>query len=212
MKLTILTDKLSWMGVYSRRLGDIFCRNGHTCSVIQSKNDICKGDVAFFLGCFQLIDKELLSLNRHNIVVHESALPEGKGWSPITWQILEGKSVVPITLFEAVEKVDAGDVYIRDEIRLDGTELIEEIREKQANKTIEMCILFVKNMHTLDGKKQQGESTFYRRRKPEDSELDINKTINEQFNLLRVIDNERYPAFFVKNRVKYILNIRKADG
>jgi methionyl-tRNA formyltransferase len=180
--------------------------------VIQSKNDICKGDVAFFLGCFQLIDKELLSRNKHNIVVHESALPEGKGWSPITWQILEGKNLIPIALFEAVDKVDAGDVYIRDEIQLDGTELIEEIREKQGNKTIEMCLLFVKNMRTLEGKKQEGESTFYRRRRSEDSELDINKTINEQFNLLRVVDNERYPAFFVKNGIKYILSIRKAGG
>jgi methionyl-tRNA formyltransferase len=67
-------------------------------------------------------------------------------------------------------------------------------------------------MHTLKGEKQEGESTFYRRRKPEDSELDINKTINEQFNLLRIVDNKRYPAFFIKNGVKYILNIRKDNG
>jgi methionyl-tRNA formyltransferase len=179
--------------------------------VIHSKNDICKGDVAFLLGCFELIKKDILNLNKHNIVVHESDLPKGKGWSPITWQILEGKNLIPITLFEAIEEVDAGNVYIRDEIRLDGTELVEEIRQKLGEKTIAMCISFVKNMHILESKKQEGESTFYQRRRPEDSELDISKTIDEQFNLLRTVDNDRYPAFFIKNGIKYILSIRKAD-
>jgi methionyl-tRNA formyltransferase len=30
--------------------------------------------------------------------VHESALPQGQGWSPMTWQILEGASPIPVTL------------------------------------------------------------------------------------------------------------------
>ncbi|MDR2645775.1 MAG: hypothetical protein LBC04_01160 [Holosporaceae bacterium] len=87
-----------------------------------------------------MIGREYLALHKHNIVVHESLLPYGKGWSPVTWQILEGKGIIPFVLFEAVEEMDAGVVYIRDEIHLDGTELVEEIREKQGNKTIEMCM------------------------------------------------------------------------
>ena len=51
--------------------------------------------------------------------------------------------------------------------------------------------------------------TFYRKRTPSDSCLDINKSINEQFNLLRVVDNERYPAFFKKNNIKYVVKIYK---
>ena len=37
----------------------------------------------------------------------------------------------------------------------------------------------------------------------------MSKSIDEQFNLLRVCDNERYPAFFYKDGVKYILKINK---
>ena len=59
----------------------------------------------------------------------------------------------------------------------------------------------------MKGKSQRGEETFYKKRTPKDSELDINKTIKEQFNLLRIVDNEKYPAFFkFKNKI-YTLKI-----
>ena len=53
----------------------------------------------------------------------------------------------------------------------------------------------------------KGKGSFYRKRTPEDSELDIDKTIREQFNLLRAVDNNRYPAFFKLNGQKYTLKI-----
>ena len=56
---------------------------------------------------------------------------------------------------------------------------------------------------------QEGEETFYNRRNSKDAELDINKTIKEQFNLLRISDNERYPAFFKIEGKKYSLKIYK---
>ena len=37
---------------------------------------------------------------------------------------------------------------------------------------------------------QTGEESFYSRRWLSDSRLDVNKTIVEQFNLLRVVDNQ----------------------
>ena len=42
-------------------------------------------------------------------------------------------------------------------------------------------------------------------------ELNVSKTIKEQFNLLRVCDNERYPAFFYLNNKKYIIKIYGDD-
>ena len=56
---------------------------------------------------------------------------------------------------------------------------------------------------------QEGAESFYKGRKPEDSQLDFNKTIAEQFNLLRVVDNDKYPAFFEHQGEKYFLKITK---
>ncbi len=52
---------------------------------------------------------------------------------------------------------------------------------------------------------QEGERIYYPRRTPHDSELDINKTIAEQWNLIRACDNEAYPSFFIINGNKYTL-------
>jgi len=49
----------------------------------------------------------------------------------------------------------------------------------------------------------------YPKRIPENSRLDIDKSIREQFNMLRVSDNERYPLFFSHMGHEYILKVFK---
>jgi methionyl-tRNA formyltransferase len=78
---------------------------------------------------------------------------------------------------------------------LNGLELNKELRKKQAILTIEMCLEFIDNYekykHPLP---QSGEESFYEKRTFKDSEIDITKNIEDQFNLLRIVDNEDYPA------------------
>ena len=155
--------------------------------------------------------KKHLFHHKSNIVVHPSKLPLGKGWSPLAYQILEGVNKIPLSLFEANEKVDDGNVYILDYINLEGHELNHEIKHQQGLKTIEMIIEFVQKFSSITGKPQVGKETIYAKRTQKDSELNINQTINKQFNLLRIVDNERYPAFFYKGGKKYILKIYKDD-
>ena len=144
------------------------------------------------------------SKNKHNLVCHASDLPKGKEWSPLTWQILEGKNKIPITLFEATEKIDSGDYYIKSFVTYNGTELIEELRIKLAEEINNMVLRFIEGYKNMEPKKQKGKETFYKKRGINDSKLEIDKTIREQFNLLRITDNERYPAF-LKSMVKGIL-------
>ena len=59
--------------------------------------------------------------------------------------------------------------------------------------------------------KQTGSGSFYPKRTGKDSELDVNKSIAEQFDLLRVVDNEKYPAFFNFRGRKYVLRIYKDE-
>ena len=96
-------------------------------------------------------------------------------------------------------------------IELNGTELLEELKNKQGELTNKLIEEYVCFFPTLLGRKQVGKSSFYSRRTPKDSEIDINKSIDEQFDLLRIVDNEKYPAFFIKNNVKYILKIFKEN-
>lgn len=210
MIITLLCDNPnSWIIPYVKEIAKELKELDHDVYLVNHYKEIKKGELAFLLGCEKIVPKDYLVLNKHNLVVHESDLPKGKGWSPLTWQILEEKNEIPITLFEAVQEVDAGDIYLQDVISLNGTELLSEIKHKQGILTKKLVLEFVNKYPNITGRKQEGEETFYERRTPKDSELDSNKTIKEQFNLLRVVDNERYPAFFYKDGQKYILKIYK---
>lgn len=210
MKIQILIDNPnSWAVANAKNLVSEISKN-HSCKLIHSHEEVENGDILFLLSCEKKFTQ--FEKNKHNIVVHQSDLPSGKGWSPLAWQILEGKNNIPITLFEANEKIDSGDYYIKDFATLDGSELAEEARNKVVSVMNKMILKFISDFSTMKPTKQTGTESFYRKRNVEDSKLDINKTISEQFNLLRVVDNERYPAFFIKDGVKYILKIEKAEN
>ncbi len=208
MIVQILVDnKNSWYVPFAHALKEELSNSVDSVSVIHDHSEVVEGDVLCLVSCEKLFKN--LGLNKSNIVVHESDLPRGKGWSPVSWQVLEGKNEIPVTLFEASTGVDSGDIYFQENIQLKGDELLEEIKNKQGLVTNRLIQQYVKFYPEVSGRKQVGESTFYDKRTPKNSELDINKSIEEQFNLLRIVDNERYPAYFMKNGVKYTLKISK---
>jgi len=155
---------------------------------------------------------EYLKLNKHNIVVHASDLPAGKGFSPLQWQILEGKNEIILTLFEAVKEVDAGPFYIKRKLLIESTDLLYESRKKMGNLIVNMCIEYIEQGENIKPIKQIGEESFYRKRKREDDEIDINKTIKEQFNHFRIADNEKFSLYFEYLGEKYILKIYKESA
>ena len=210
MKIQILIDNInSWIIPYAEKLKTLLVGKEISCSLLTKHEDVEKGDILLMLSCERIFKN--LSLNKFNLVVHESDLPKGKGWSPLTWQILENKSSIPITLIEATDKVDSGVIYNQVFVELNGSELVDELREKQGNATIGVVLEFINKYPDVTGKPQIGIESFYPRRRAKDSVLNLHKTLDEQFNLLRVCDNEHYPAYFLKNGVKYILKIYRED-
>lgn len=208
MKINLLLDTPdSFLLEHIDRLIEKLEEKGHTVSFFDNHKKIIKGDMLFLLACKTILKKKELALNKNNLVIHPSKLPEGAGSAALVWKILEGDKKIYLTLFEANEDIDKGDIYLQDYINLEGHELSDEIRFKQANKTLDMVLTFVDHHKNIKSNKQEGKRTYYRKRRPEDSELDINKTIQEQFNLLRVCDNNRYPAFFKYKDQKYTLKI-----
>lgn len=198
----------SWYYPFALQLKDKLLGK-HEVHLVHQVSDVSEGDVACFLSCEKIIKQEIRDRNKCNIVVHSSALPEGKGWSPLTWQILEGRNAITNTLFEAVDQVDAGRIFLQNEIIFKGHELLDELHKKQGESINDLILKFTDKYPHIVGKDQVGQESFYRKRSHLDSELDPDKTLAEQFNLLRIVDNEKYPAFFKHNGHKYILKIEE---
>jgi methionyl-tRNA formyltransferase len=210
LKIAILVDNPeSWFTPFAETLKSRLQCFGDAQLICSANLIPDPNDIAFLLSCEKKVSPDILARSGANIVVHASELPKGRGMSPLTWQILEGRNQIPLTLFEAVEAIDAGPVYLRDHINLRGTELLPEIHLILGQKILEMCVDFATKWPNILSSKvpQTGDPTYYRRRSSLDSRLDASKSIAEQFNLFRVADNEKYPAYFEILGRRYILKI-----
>ena len=212
-KLDILIDNLgSWMWEYIGQIEQICKKYSKNVRIFKHSSEIENGDVMFILSCDRILKKNSLLFHKHNIVIHASDLPNGKGWSPWTWEIESGADEIVLTLFEADEKLDGGDWYIKDRFSLEGTELIDDVRRKLFDTEAKMIADFLE-LYPLDSKKQAGEESFYARRYASNQELDTDLPLSALFNKLRVCDNERYPAhFFIEQngkKQKYIIKVYK---
>ena len=207
-QITFLIDKRNnWIEKYLRK-SEVFVNSSiYNFQISHDPFQILNQDFVFILGYTKILGPNFLKTNKMNLVVHESDLPRGKGFAPVQWQILDGKKEIPVCLLEATEQVDSGDILGKCTFNLSGYELYEDIRLKQAQATFKVINQFLQSYPNHFRTKQQGESSFYRRRSEMDSELNIEKSLREQFNLLRIGNNEHWPSFFVVDGYKYFLRI-----
>jgi methionyl-tRNA formyltransferase len=208
VKINILIDqKNSFFHDYKDLLIKKIKKRNYKIKFIYSANKLKKGDILFIIATNKILNKKSLSLHNINLNIHPSKLPQGRGSAAVSWNILRNKSYFYITLHEAKIKVDSGKIYIQEKVKVKSHELNTDIRKRQAIKTIEIINKFLKNREKIKPRVQKGKVTFLKKRLPKDSLIDINKSLKSQFNLLRVVDNNRYPAFFYNRKTKYILKI-----
>ena len=74
--------------------------------------------------------REIPTIDTFNL--HGSVLPELRGAAPVNWAILRGDKTAGVSTFSLVDKMDAGPVYLTDEIKLDSDERADSLREKLA--------------------------------------------------------------------------------
>ncbi len=182
---------------------------GKYSELVTSKDELSGGDILFLVSCTEIIGRETRDKYKKTLILHASDLPYGRGWSPHIWQILEGRNELVLSLLEAEDEVDTGAIWEKKKIRLEGHELYDEINHKLFTAEIELMDHAIANFGKTAPQPQTGPTSYYPRRKPEDSRLDIEKPLQDQFNLLRVADPERFPCFFEHKGVKYILKIEK---
>ncbi|WP_126444192.1 UDP-glucuronic acid dehydrogenase [Sulfuricystis multivorans] len=184
----------------------------HEVELVTSKRQLSGGDVLFLISCSELIGSSEKAKYEASLVLHASDLPTGRGWSPHVWELLYGAKTITLSLIEAAEPVDSGRVWKKTKINIPKDALWDEINHALFMAEIELIDYAIQNFGLIEPVPQDEKSqpvTRYRKRTPEDSRLDVNKTIAEQFDLIRVCDPQRYPAFFDHLGHRYLLKIEK---
>ena len=132
------------------------------------------------------------------MVLHASDLPKGRGWSPHIWELLDGADCITVSLLDAAAAIDSGDIYKKVKVDIPRSALWDEINALLFAVEIQLIEFAIQNFENLKSYPQNSsdEVTYYPKRNPRDSEIDPNKPISEQFDLLRVSDPNRFPAHF----------------
>ncbi|ADZ89911.1 formyltransferase family protein [Marinomonas mediterranea] len=183
----------------------------YSIELLTTVSDINRsGSLLFLISCSEIVKQSHRDYFEHTLVLHASDLPKDRGWSPHIWAVINGRNKLTLSLLEAGDKVDTGAIWKKVDITLDGSELYDEINQKLFDAELKLITWACENINTAKPMLQdEMASNYLRKRTPSDSEVNIKKSIEEQFNLLRVCDPDRFPAYFNMNGCKYKIKIEK---
>ena len=147
----------------------------------------------FFPHWSYIIPNEIYE-NYECVIFHMTDLPYGRGGSPLQNLIVRGIRETKISALRCIEEVDAGPIFMKRPLSLQGT--AQDIYFR-ANAIIEdMIVSIIENKPDPLG--QTGEVVLFKRRKESDGSLSQLKTLEQVYDHIRMLDAEGYPNAFIE--------------
>jgi methionyl-tRNA formyltransferase len=133
--------------------------------------------------------------SRHECVMfHMTALPFGRGGSPLQNLIVRGFTETKISAFRGQAGVDTGPIYCQEDLQLYGS--AEEIFLRAAVVVRGMIARIIREQPVPQP--QQGEATVFRRRTEEEGDIGRLATLRQIYDHIRMLDAEGYPPAFLR--------------
>ena len=173
-------------------------------------------DLALVVGCRILIPKEIYQLPLlGTLAVHDSLLPEYRGFAPLNWALIGGERETGVTLFRLDERMDGGDIVGQERVAIGVREtaphLYERICEATVSLVLEACDRIAQN--TAKYVRQDYDAgSFTCSRTPTDGMIDWTLPTREIDNQVRALTYPYPGAFtFYKNEKLTIWKAEPAD-
>jgi methionyl-tRNA formyltransferase len=169
--------------------------SGHAVSVGNSLPVFPENYHLIVLWNLRRIIRDLPATN--NVVVfHSSDLPRGRGWAPIYHALANGFQYHVITAILAGPEVDAGDVIAKARFRIQACHTSDSLRalDEEVCVMIAAAILNHFGNQPIRAMPQHGQASYYARRSPSDSGMDINQPLVDLIPHIRGCGSS-YPAY-----------------
>tara|TARA_B100000700_G_C14825402_1_gene752048 strand:+ start:202 stop:879 length:678 start_codon:yes stop_codon:yes gene_type:complete len=148
----------------------------------------------FFPHWSKKVNSKIIN-NYECVCFHETDVPYGRGGSPIQNLIIRNHKKTIITALKMTDKIDAGPIYLKKQLKLNGN--AQQIYERASKKVYKMISIIVKNK--IMPVAQKGKIVKFKRRKPKQSVLlKKTKSLSELYNHIRMLDAKTYPTAFIK--------------
>ena len=139
------------------------------------------------------------------VCFHMTDVPYGRGGSPLQNLILAGDKETKLTALRMVGEMDAGPVYTKSPLRLDGT--AQEIYFRAGVLSAEIIEWMIENKPAPV--EQVGKVVLFKRRKPEQSVLPKTGSLSSTYDFIRMLDADGYPNAFIEHG-EFMLKLSKA--
>ncbi len=146
----------------------------------------------FFLHWNWLVPREIWSAHEC-VCFHMTDVPYGRGGSPLQNLIVAGLRETKLTALRMAEEMDAGPVYAKRPMSLDGR--AEEIYLRAGELGWEIIRWMIETSPAPTP--QTGEITLFTRRKPEQSALPLEGNLECLYDHIRMLDAQTYPLAFI---------------
>jgi methionyl-tRNA formyltransferase len=194
----VLATSRSWNAVMATQLAE---KTGHEFHLITGKQDLTKEYLTriqpryVFFPHWSWIIPENIHQRFECVVFHMTDLPYGRGGSPLQNLIQQGYKDTKISALRSVRELDAGPVYGKQHLCLEGSASEIFLRADAVIKT--MILHIVEN--EPEPVPQEGTPVYFSRRKPEMSDLSETtvNTVSDFFDFIRMLDAEGYPKAFL---------------
>ena len=127
------------------------------------------------------------------VIFHMTDLPYGRGGSPLQNLIARGIYETKISALRCVKEMDAGPIYLKKPLSLHGS--AEEIFLRASDVIEEMIVEILEKLP--EPMPQEGAPMVFKRRKAEEGNLAAAQTLEQVFDLIRMLDAEGYPNAFL---------------
>lgn len=146
-------------------------------------------DVIVTLAYGQIVPQGLLDIPKQGCInLHGSLLPKYRGAAPIQYALINNEKVTGMTLMKMVKEMDAGEMYATEEVEITEDDNATSLFEKMGDAALRL-ILKSLPIHLEGNLKgvEQDESlvTFAPSIKPEEEKINLSKTKEEIFGLIR---------------------------
>lgn len=162
----------------------------------------------FFLHWSWKVPQEVLR-EYECVCFHMTDVPFGRGGSPLQHLILRGMETTKLSALRMTEDFDAGPVYMKREMPLNGS--AEEIYKRSSVLAAQMIEKIVKEQPTPVP--QVGAPTIFKRRHPSESRIPHLEDVEKLYDYIRMLDAEGYPrAYIEQNGFRYELRNASMSG
>lgn len=151
------------------------------------------------VGFPYIIPKSIYSRHKVALNIHPTLLPKYRGPTTGAYILINNESESGSTVHFLEEEADKGDVVLQSHVALTPFDTLRSLQRKVYETEPALIIEALRNLDFGKTPYHQDEaiSTSYpKKRKPEDSEIDPSKPLVELINEIRSSDPEDFPAFF----------------